>query len=343
MALYESVVPARYTARLLALLREQDRQAAATVFAEAGIDPQHLVDPDFPLDFARFEALFAGLARLTGRGDLGFELGLAINGESHGALGLAMTRCTTVSALLQLAARHSRLMTPSFSIRFQRDAGGGQLLWRPAAGMSTAMLHAFHEIHVASLYRVLAEAFGGPPPRYVSILPIARPRHAARYRELPGLQVRFEPRPLPDVCSRFDAALLDAPLPRRAGGRDAEPDHATLADLGRRHDRSGQWSGWLRLMLNEADGVQPTQAEMARLLNVSAHTLARQLAREGQRYRAIAVDVRHARACRLLLGTALNLGQIAQRLGYGDSSNFIHAFRRLAGIGPSAFRARGAP
>lgn len=343
MALYESVVPARYTARLLALLREQDGAAAAAVLAEAGIDPHSLVDPDFLLDFERFEALFTGLARLTGRGDLGFELGLAITRESHGALGLALSRCTSIAGVLQLAARHSRLMTPSFAIRFQRDADGGELLWRPAAGMSTAMLHAFHDIHVVSLYRVLDEALDGRPLRYQVTIPTARPRHAGRYRELPGLDVRFASRPLPEVQTRFDAALLDQPL--RAGGRrtgDA-PDSEALDALGRRHPRSHQWGDWLQLMLREADGVQPTQAEMAKLLNVSAHTLARSLAREGRQYRQIAVAVRHARACELLSRSRLSLAQIAQRLGYGDSSNFIHAFRRQTGIGPAAWRRQVAP
>ena len=341
MALYEPVVPARYTARLVELLREQGAGTVSGVLAAAGIEASSLADPDFPLGFERFDALFGGLARRTGRSDLGFELGLSIGRESHGALGLAMRQCPTVAGLLQLAARHSRLMTPSFTLRLQRDGEGGELVWRPAAGMSATMLQAFYEIHVVSLYRVLAEALGAPPPAYVSSLPMPRPRHAARYRELPGLSVRFEPRPLPEVHTRLPAALLEAPLPAAGGGGDGAPDGEALSALGRRHGPSAHWSDWLRLMLREADGVQPTQAQMAGLLNVSAHTLARRLTAEGQRYRRIAVEVRHARACELLLRTRLDLARIAQRLGYGETSNFIHAFRRQAGIGPGAWRARG--
>lgn len=339
MPLYQPVVPARYTARLIAMLHEQGADAAATVLAAAGIEAASLADPDFLLGFERFDALFGGLAHLTGRSDLGFELGLSIGRESHGALGLAMRHCPTVAELLQLAARHSRLMTPSFTIRFQRDRNGGSLLWRPTAGMSTTMLQAFYELHVVSLHRVLVDAVERPLPAYVSSLPMLRPRHAARYRELPGLAVRFEPRPLPEVHTRLPAALLDLRLPAAGTRGEAGPDHVRLAALGRRHAPSQQWSDWLRLILREADGVQPTQAQMAELLNVSAHTLARRLADEGLGYRQIAIDVRHRRACDLLLRTPFDLAQIAQRLGYGDSSNFIHAFRRQAGMAPAAWRA----
>jgi len=340
MALYESVVPARYTTPLIHLLHEQDATASDAVLAAAGLDSQQLRDPDFLLGFAQFDALFAGLARLTGRDDLGFDLGLALDRASHGALGLALSRCTSVGDMLLLIARHSRLMTPSFVLEFRRGADAGELLWRPASGMSAAMLHAFYDIHVVSLYRVLADLLGDRLMHYEAELPMARPRHAGRYRALPRIRVSFAPQPLPEVRTRFPAALLDLPLAVSTDEAAAAPDAAALVELSHRFGPSDGWSDWLRLMLREADGVQPTQAELARLLNVSAHTLARYLAKEGNSFRQIAVSVRHQRACGLLRSSTLSLAAISERLGYGDSSNFIHAFRRVEGIAPASYRSQ---
>lgn len=96
----------------------------------------------------------------------------------------------------------------------------------------------------------------------------------------------------------------------------------------------------MQLMLREAEDCQPTQAQLAELLGVSAHTLARRLSAEGCSFRQLAAQVRHARACRMLDEGQLSISQIASRLGYNDLANFSHAFRRMAGISPASYRQR---
>lgn len=338
MSLYQPVVPARYTQRLMQLVQDQDPVAIATLLAHAGVDVASLDDPEFPLDFSRFSALFTGLRELSGRSDLGFRLGQAIGGDAHGPLGLALHRCATVGELLQMAARHARLLTPSLSLHYRREGRSGELLCRPAAGMSSDMLQAFYEIHVVSLHRLLQERLGSRLPPYRCWIPMPRPQHAARYRELGRLQVQFAARPLPEVRTLFDAALLDLSLDADEQRAGAAPAAAELQALQLGLDRSHQYCDWVRLMLREAEGHQPSQVQLAKLLNVSAHTLARHLRQEGQGFRQIAGDVRHQRAGSLLRGSTLSVDQIAQRLGYRDLSNFIHAFRRREGLSPARYR-----
>lgn len=337
MALYQAVVPARYTEPLLRLLRAQEGAVARTLLAEIGLDEACLDDPDHLIDFAKFDALFNGLVTLTGRHDLGFEVGLALDTSTHGVLGLAFSRCKTVGDLLGLISRYSRLMTPSFTLTYRRQRDGGELLWRPTAGMSPTVLHACYEIHVVSLHRALGELLGERLLPYSVTLPIERPDHASRYRTLKRLEVQFVPQPLPATHTRFSAALLDLSLnpPTRLV---EPPEPETLTALNHRFAQSQSWSDWLRLMLREANGVQPSQVELAGLLNVSAHTLARRLAQEGQQFRQIAVTTRHERASHWLRHTQLSLTEIAQRLGYGETSNFVHAFRRIEGLSPTRYR-----
>jgi AraC-like DNA-binding protein len=336
MPLYEPNVPTRYTAPLLGYLREGEPAWLDAALGEAGVAASLLSDPEAQLGFAQFDRLLNALGRLSGRRDLGFELGLRITRETHGPLGQALGRCTTVDELMRLASRYSRLMSPSFSLLYRPSAQGAELLWRPAAGMSAETLRAFYEIHVVSLYRLLSELLGSRLPTYECWLPMARPAHADRYRELRQLRLHFVETPLPEVRSLFERSLLDLPLAPTVGAENI--DGAALTRLQRGVGPARSWSDWVRLMLREADAHQPTQAELAELLNMSAHSLARRLSAERCSYRQLAAEVRHQRACALLRDPRLDIARIAHRLGYGELSNFSHAFRKQQGLSPRAYR-----
>jgi AraC-like DNA-binding protein len=51
-------------------------------------------------------------------------------------------------------------------------------------------------------------------------------------------------------------------------------------------------------------------------------------------------DVRHQLALRYLATTNFTVEVIAERLGYSDTANFRHAFRRWTGVSPRAYVAR---
>jgi AraC-like DNA-binding protein len=97
-------------------------------------------------------------------------------------------------------------------------------------------------------------------------------------------------------------------------------------------------SDWIELMLREAEGVQPTLAQLAGLLDVSERTLSRQLAAEGGNLRALGVAIRHQRACAMLRETSQPIEQIGARLGYGSAAAFSTAFRSRCGVSPRAYR-----
>jgi hypothetical protein len=146
MSQYEPTIPVRYTAPLLEALRQHRPPWLAGVLAEAGLDPAMLHHCDATLTMARFDALLRAIAKHTGRDDLGFELGLRITPQHHGALAGALQRCTTLDDLLRLLARYFRLITPSFFLHYRRRADGGEFIWRPAAAMSPWTLRAIEEV-----------------------------------------------------------------------------------------------------------------------------------------------------------------------------------------------------
>jgi len=166
------------------------------------------------------------------------------------------------------------------------------------------------------------------------------PRHARHYQQVEPAVVKFEAEALPGIRVVFDTALMDQPLAladRNALGM-AE---ARCEEMMRSASRNEGVTGWVSMMLREANDGFPTLAELARLCNQSPRTLERQLEREGQRYAELARSIRHSKACELLRTTSLPITQIAYQLGYRELSSFTRAFVREGGVSPRAYRRPG--
>lgn len=334
MPLYESVIPSRYTAPLLALVRSEHPQLVARLLAEAGIREVEVADPDAALTMLQFERLLHAIAQHTGRQSLGFEIGSRVNLGMHGGLGVALRRCTTVDEALRLAVRYYHLITPGFRTEYQRYPDRGEYVYLPAAYMSPETLHVLQEIHATAFHMQFQALLGPRLGAYDIQVSMDPPKHAARYARLSPARVHFGQLALPEVRVVIGADLLAEPIQLAP---PAPPEAADFERAGRR-ERASCWSEWVSLMLREAEGCQPSLELLASLLNVSPRTLTRQLEREGQSFRELAKRVRHERACRLLADPHYPITQIAYRLGYADAANFSHAFRAMGGVSPRQYR-----
>lgn len=85
-------------------------------------------------------------------------------------------------------------------------------------------------------------------------------------------------------------------------------------------------------------GGAPTIGAVARLLGTSARTLQRRLSDEGLSFQGILDALRAELARAYLRAGHLSVGQMAARLGYGQTSAFVRAFRRWTGTTPKLLR-----
>lgn len=137
----------------------------------------------------------------------------------------------------------------------------------------------------------------------------------------------------------FERRFLDLPLP------GANPEVARACEeqcralLARRQVRGGL-AGRIRDRLLRTPGHLPDMQTLAMELHLTVRTLRRRLDDEGSSYRLLLDEVRQALAEELLATGAIRLEEIAERLGYGEVSNFIHAFRRWKGMTPRQYRQR---
>ncbi|MDG4553072.1 MAG: AraC family transcriptional regulator ligand-binding domain-containing protein [Candidatus Competibacter sp.] len=330
-------VPVRYIAFIVAYAESLGLEHHA-ILAAAGLPNAGLSTMNSSsLTIVELDAVLSAIARLTGRTDLGFEVGLRITLDLHGPLGSVIQRCANLDQALALASRYFALLTPSFAMDYQRDHKRGRVAYRPLVGMTHETLCSINEMHAVSFHCLVTAAVAGCLPPYDIYLPMDPPAHALRYRKLAPARVHFGPLPLPEVRIEFDATMIELPFAL------ADPRYVSQAEgeLDRRFPRiegKSSWSDWVILMLQEAEDCQPTLSQLAEFIGIGHHTLARRLAEEGWSFRRLSNHVRHQRACRLLRDSRTPISQIAYRLGYADIGNFSNAFRRAAGVSPRQYR-----
>ena len=142
-------------------------------------------------------------------------------------------------------------------------------------------------------------------------------------------------------CNRLvlPRALLDLRLPQADANTARAFERQCHELLERRLARVGL-AGQVRSRLLHNPGALPSMPAVADELHIDPRTLRRRLAGEGTSFRALLDEVRRKRAIELL-ASELSVEEIAGQLGYAETANFTHAFKRWEGVAPSYFRQIG--
>ena len=82
----------------------------------------------------------------------------------------------------------------------------------------------------------------------------------------------------------------------------------------------------------------PRRAQAAQALGISERTLARRLREHEQTFDKLLDDVRRELALQAVSDSERSLVDIAQSLGFAESSTFYRAFRRWTGLPPARWR-----
>lgn len=332
-------VPVRYLVLLRDWLQSLGVDTTALLrmasIAKAKFD-QH----DATLEPMEMEAFIASARQLTGRGDLGFELGRLIKVTSHDLLGYGMLSCRNIDEAMRLVMRHYHLITETFTFRYQREpAGTGEVVYAPTIAMPLETLRFYLETLAVTHDNQLRLMMGGGGG-YDIFISMPPPPHIARYRALAPTRFHFDEVALPRVRVVMGADVLDHALPFADARQMMEIDRR-CETLGQRPRNTGQdWVEYLRMMLRQSDGQVPTLESIAQNNGVSPRTIDRYLRRENLSFRELLQQVRFERACELLLSSDMTVSQIALRLGFSDCANFGRAFRRATGATPSEYRQR---
>ena len=252
-------------------------------------------DPKAQLTLRQLEALLAAAERLSGRLDLGFELGRRVKTTSHDILGFALLTSPTLRHALRLLSSYQRLINPAFTLELQRRAGRVDLLYRPAVALSASRdARAAGDDRGVESLRVPARCCSGTCRRTTSI-------SRSSGRRTPGAtRTSHRPGCTGATCCRA-CACRSTPRCSTRRWRMANPRAMQAAEercvaMMRGARGRPRWSEWCRMMLREAEDSQPTLEQLAGFVNLSARTLGRYLDAENTRFRELSLQVRTERA-----------------------------------------------
>jgi AraC-like DNA-binding protein len=328
-------VPARYFSLLLGMLAARGVDTTR-VLDIAKIDAARIERGDGMLLPQEVEALITAVYRLTGRTDLGFDGGRTIKLNSHDMLGYALLSCRDLDQMLRLASRYYHFILEVFSMKYTRQGGWGEAVFNPVVAMPQQTMRFMMELIAVSIHNQLEMLFGRDVS-YETRMGMPAPAHHARYSALIPARFQFDEAALPGITMRFDASLLDRPLPM-AAPKVVEQIEEQMQSLKRRPVPDAGWGDYVSMLLRETQGQQVTLEDIAKRMNISARTVDRSLRKENVTFRELSQHVRIERAQELLLQRGATVARVAQQLGFSDAANFSRAFRRHVGIAPGEYQ-----
>lgn len=275
---------------------------------------------------------------LTGREDLGFELGRRIRMNQNGPLGYGLISSTSMHDFYVMQSRYYHLMTTFWTMHYKRTYSGGEAVFLPNAAHNRDTHLFMMEVISMGQQNQTHLMMGGREPAYDIHLGMPAPPHRHHYQSLSPVRFHFHENASPCVRIVMGNNLLNAPL--------ALGDPVVMREVAERcglitpqvANTDICWADHVSSMLRDAPGMQLSLEDLARHIRVSARTIDRHLKNEGVGFRELSDKVRFERACTLLSEEGSSVVGVAEQMGFSDAANFSRAFKRVMGVSPSDYQ-----
>ncbi len=322
--------------QLLAQLGTDKGLSLDQCLSATGLSVLALADPQQEILASQELQVIANLLQaLPQQTTLALEAGQRYQLAHYGIWGYALLSSSSLREALELGLRYLDL-TFAFSRIELRTDGERAFLELDALAVPEAVRDFVLLRDCAAIALIQQELTGQPSPFTAVELCLPRPGadELKRYRQTLGCEPRFGG---PHNRIELSSRLLDLPL---AGGNAATVQlcEAQCRQLLQRHRARAGLAAKVRELLLSQPGRLLGMPQLAERLHMSERTLRRRLAAEQISFRQLLDESRQALAEELLAVEGLPLETVAQRLGYGELSNFIHAFKRWKGMPPRRYR-----
>ncbi|MCH9735042.1 MAG: AraC family transcriptional regulator [Actinomycetia bacterium] len=309
---------------------------AAECLAGSGVTEADLADENSEIwAHQEFDVIRNLMARLGDRPGVGLEVGPHSTLGRAGVIGFLILACPTVREGVESALPFLALSPTHLRFSVETDDEYTYLV-ADDSELPTDVRAFIVERDLAGLVAAMRGAQLGFAPLWLeTTLDTERAAKLAEVWRLPPGDVYPGRRSNRIAVAR---TFLDQPSPLADANTARLLSRQCAELLGRRLSRVGV-AGQVRSRLRHQPGELPSMQTVADELHIDPRTLRRRLADEGTSFRALLDEVRRGLAIELLEeGTPV--AQIAKRLGYAETGNFTHAFKRREGMAPSDFRKR---
>ena len=301
-----------------------------------GLSPDELRSPATLVSVTQVVVAYRNALRLSHDQNFAFRSGLRTHVSSYGMYGFAILSSMDFRKTMQFAVRYHSLATPLVKLRFAEE--GRRAAWtiepRPHPGIDAALYRFIVEIQLGIIVSLHRDVMG--PSFHPVSLDVTFEPPRPDFQKAFGCPVAFRQ---PANRIWFDAAWLDG-----APGFGNEVTYSSvLALCDDLHDRLQNWvgvAGKVRGFLLARLGRNVSLEEVAAHLEIPERTLRRRLREEGTSFRGIADQLRAEVAVKYLRDTQMTIDDIASALGFSETANFRHAFRRWKSASPRSYPAR---
>lgn len=278
--------------------------------------------------------LFGWAAKRLSAPHLGLDIADLVQAESFGMLGYLLKNAPTVAGYCDMLERYQFVLMTGMEFSFRKTGRYFEVQWQIFRPPSEGVRHDI-EFSLAAFLKLLRNALGDSiAPRKVYFShPCKKPR--SRYVKVFGPEVSFNQE---QDCMFFSANLLGMPL------SDSDPQLLTIL---REHADSqlqqlkvdNNLVQQAKLIISTSLASNDSGADtLANMLHMTTRTLNRHLRENGTTYKKLREEVIVELAMESLTNTDASLTDIADKLGYTESSAFVRAFKRMTGTTPAAYR-----
>ena len=315
---------------------------------ELGMDPdpvlaRHGLDlgrtaSDSRIDTALELRIFCSLAELASNPLAGLQVGNSIGFTGYGPFSLLLLSCRTPYEVMQCSLRFQALAYLFSELGFELGTQHSELTFKPC-DLPAPAFRLRIDMELGGAFRLLKDLqLSGAvdlAPEQIS-LPYPQPAESRAYEEFFGCPVRFG-----DTLGRI--RMSNGKLQQSMASADPMANELYRQECEKLREIAQRESGE-----NIADRVRehlllfqdsyPDAPTVASFLGMSERSLRNRLGEQGTSFRKLLEAIRFQRACLQLSQTGDSIESIALKLGYAETSSFIHAFQRWSGSTPSAYR-----
>ena len=321
---------------LLTKLVESHNCPPAPMLEAADISVNLLQNPKAKISLQQEVAFVRAMLSVIDDPDIGFYAGQGYRLNAFGSLGLAVASSEKVNDAIEFFLRYLCLSNTHFDISFFKENRMAILRFKDRYELEE-LRHYYLErdfsFALISTRDMFPRTLVGKTLKLIHF-DFDCPTTVEEYEALYGCPVKFS---MPHNQLLFDQKYLEQVLPqanslaRRLFEEQCESEKvAAFGPQG--------YAQKIRQIIRNSENNMPGLEEIAREFHTTSRTIRRKLHAEGDSYQGLLSQELCRKAIHYLETTHLTVEQISQRLGYGESASFIHAFRRWTGKAPKAYR-----
>lgn len=303
-----------------------------TLLGELGYDLRLFENPENRLSISARNKIVVHCAQRTHCPHFGLLIGQQNGLHTFGLVGLLVKYSADVGSALASLIRYTHIQVRSGEVNLLVDRNMAMLTWQ-LHGKGLVGLDHVGDATIATLHNVMRELCGPDWRPSEAWFAHRMPEDVGPYRRFFRIPLRFD-------AEHFALVFAAGYLRHRLPVSDPELRRLLQSQVDALAAQyPTDFAEQVRRVLGTslATGQTTTEAVSA-LFGIHPRTLHRRLAECGVGLQQLVDECRFALARQLLQDTTMNVGQIADLLGYAAHGAFTRAFQRWSGVSPVEWR-----